>query len=158
MIPPFDIPITEVAASVSALLAPYLPYLIKIGEKAAGKSIEEVGKKVGEDAWAKIKTLWAKLQPKIAQSDEEMKKVSELAARVESADESEKPKQAEKVANMLEFEIERALKSDAGLAQSVAELIKKAQDDYNEGAVFNIHSQIAEKIFNVGHVDSITVN
>ncbi len=39
-------------------LAPFLPYLLKAGEKAA----EEAGKKLGEAAWERAKGLWGKLK------------------------------------------------------------------------------------------------
>ncbi len=51
--------VTTLAKDVAAFLAPFLPYLLKAGEKAA----EEAGKKLGGDAWDKAKSLWGKLRP-----------------------------------------------------------------------------------------------
>jgi hypothetical protein len=42
-------------------LLPFLPYLLKAGEKAA----EEAGKKLGAGAWEWAKTMWGKLRPKV---------------------------------------------------------------------------------------------
>ena len=44
-----------------SFLAPFLPFLIKVGEQAS----EEAGKQLGSDAWAKAKKIWEKLQPKV---------------------------------------------------------------------------------------------
>lgn len=49
------------AHSVTAFLSPLLPYLLKPGEKA----VEEIGKKIGGEAWDEAKALWAKLRPKV---------------------------------------------------------------------------------------------
>ncbi len=55
----------ELSQQVTTFLAPFLPYLLKAGEKAA----EEVGKKLGADAWEKAKSLWGRLRskPNVAQ-------------------------------------------------------------------------------------------
>jgi hypothetical protein len=53
--------IAALAQDLSTFLVPFLPYLLKAGEKAT----EEVGKKLGSDAWDKAKALWAKLYPKV---------------------------------------------------------------------------------------------
>jgi len=54
----------QLAARAAAFLAPFLPYLLKVGEKA----VEEVGKKFGGAAWEKAQALWGKLkgQPQVA--------------------------------------------------------------------------------------------
>jgi len=44
-----------------AFLAPSLPYLLMLKDKA----VEGVGTKIGEDAWKYAKRLWAKLGPKV---------------------------------------------------------------------------------------------
>jgi hypothetical protein len=43
--------ITTLAKDVTLFLTPFLPYLLKAGEKAA----EEAGKKLGGDAWERAK-------------------------------------------------------------------------------------------------------
>lgn len=47
--------------TVTAFLSPLLPYLLKPGEKA----VEEIGKKIGVEAWKETKALSAKLCPQI---------------------------------------------------------------------------------------------
>jgi hypothetical protein len=46
-------PILEVAAAVTACLAPYTPYLIEAGKKFAGEA--------GASAWKKAEQIWTKL-------------------------------------------------------------------------------------------------
>ncbi len=48
------------AQQIVSFLAPFLPYLLKAGEKAA----EEEGKKLGVETWEKAQTLWSKLRGK----------------------------------------------------------------------------------------------
>lgn len=53
--------VSALAAAAVAYLAPFLPYLLKAGEKAA----EEGGKKLGAEAWEKAKAVWARLGSKV---------------------------------------------------------------------------------------------
>jgi hypothetical protein len=53
--------IVALASSLTTVLSPLLPYLLKAGEKAA----EETGKAVAGQSWQWTKSLWAKLKPKV---------------------------------------------------------------------------------------------
>lgn len=57
-----------------ALLSPLLPFLIKAGEK----SVEEIGKKIGESAWNLAKRVWSRLAPKINTNPAAKEAVSDL--------------------------------------------------------------------------------
>ncbi|MBD2213838.1 hypothetical protein H6G27_28800, partial [Nostoc linckia FACHB-104] len=48
-------------ALIVKFLAPCLPFLLNVGNKA----IEGASQKVGEDGWNKAKAIWAKLLPKV---------------------------------------------------------------------------------------------
>lgn len=52
--------IAALASTLTGLLAPALPYLVKFGEQAG----TEASKKIGVDAWEQAKTLWNKLRPR----------------------------------------------------------------------------------------------
>lgn len=54
--------LAPLAAQVVAALAPALPFLLDKSAKEADAAIE----KMGEDAWEKAKTLWARLRDKVA--------------------------------------------------------------------------------------------
>jgi hypothetical protein len=47
--------------TLTALLAPHLPTLMKLGGKAA----ESAASKIGADTWETVKKIWAKLSPRI---------------------------------------------------------------------------------------------
>jgi hypothetical protein len=53
--------ITILSQAIISFLAPFLPYLVKVGEKAS----EEIGKKFGVASWDQAKALWRKLHPKL---------------------------------------------------------------------------------------------
>lgn len=53
--------ITILSQYVVSYLTPFLPYLLKAGEKAS----EEIGKKFGVASWEQAKILWRKLHPKL---------------------------------------------------------------------------------------------
>ena len=52
-----------------AFLAPFLPYLLKVGENAAEEAGKKLGQQAGGGAWEKAKALWAKLRPKAEAKD-----------------------------------------------------------------------------------------
>jgi len=53
--------VAKVANDVTGFLIPFLPYLLKVSEKA----VEEVGKQLGRDAWEHAKALWIRLRPRV---------------------------------------------------------------------------------------------
>ena len=57
-------------------LAPFLPYLLKAGEEAAG----EAGKKFGAEAWERAKALWAKLRPQVEAKPAAQEAAQDVAA------------------------------------------------------------------------------
>ena len=64
-----------------SFLAPFLPFLIKVGEQAS----EEAGKQLGSDAWAKAKKIWEKLQPKVDNKPIQ-EAITDVASQPEDAD------------------------------------------------------------------------
>ncbi len=97
--------IQALATNVTGFLAPFLPYLLKAGEKAA----EEVGKKLGADAWEKAKSLWGRLRSK--------PNVAQVAETVAVLPDNQSLRAA------LQEEVARALEQDKSLAQEVAQLM-----------------------------------
>jgi hypothetical protein len=55
------VPILEVAAAVTACLAPYTPYLIEAGKKFAGEAGKKFAGEAGGSAWKKAEQIWTKL-------------------------------------------------------------------------------------------------
>ncbi|MEH2372150.1 hypothetical protein [Nostoc sp.] len=59
-------------ALIVKFLAPCLPYLLNVGNKA----VEGASHKVGEDVWNKAKAIWGKLDPKV-EANADAKKAAE---------------------------------------------------------------------------------
>lgn len=96
--------------TVVTFLAPYLPYLTKAGEGAAG----EAGKKFGAAAWDKARALWGKLRPRVEDKP---------AAQAAVQDAAQNP-QDEDARAVLRLQVKKMLAEDAGLAQEIAEMVK----------------------------------
>jgi transketolase len=95
-------------ALLAGFLCPFLPFLVKFGEKAS----EEAGKKFGEDAWAKAKAIWGQLasNPAVQQSAEQ------VAAKPDST----------KRQDVFQEDLEAALQDDPKLAQEIARILQEA--------------------------------
>ena len=102
--------VTILATSLTAFLAPFLPYLLKAGEKAA----EEAGKKFGGDAWDRAKSLWNRLRPKVEAKPAAQEIVTDAAAASDDAD----------AQAALRSQIKKLLTEDAALAEEVARLMQ----------------------------------
>lgn len=102
-----DIP--ELVRDLTTFLAPFLPYLLKVGEKAA----EEAGKKLGGEAWDRAKALWGKLG-----RNERVQKAAEVAVAL-----PDNPA----IQQAVEAEMARALEEDRALRQEVARLWDEAK-------------------------------
>jgi len=96
----------EIARQIVQFLAPFLPYLLRAGEKAA----EEVGRKLGAAAWEKAQALWARLRRK--------KNVEQVAQTAAALPDNPALRDA------LRVEIARALAEDPALQEEVRRLMQ----------------------------------
>ncbi|MEI1372920.1 hypothetical protein PQG02_30600 [Nostoc sp. UHCC 0926] len=96
-------------------MTPFLPYLLKVGEKAT----EEAGKKFGEgfgaNAWEKAKALWSKLQPKMEAKPLAKGAAEELANSPNDADAKE----------TLQKQLKKFLDEDKNLYAEIARLMQE---------------------------------
>jgi len=99
----------ELAQKIAAFLLPFLPHLLKVGDKAA----EEVGKKIGGEGWERAKALWGKLRHK--------KNVEQVAQTVAALPDNQALREA------LREEIARALQEDGALREEIARLWGEAE-------------------------------
>ena len=104
-----DPKLLELAQKIAAFLMPLLPYLLKVGDKAA----EEVGKKIGGEGWERAKALWGKLRRK--------KNVEQVAQTVAALPDNQALREA------LREEIARALQEDSALREEIARLWGEAE-------------------------------
>ena len=102
--------ISQLVDEVTKLIAPFVPFLLKGGEKA----FEEVGKKVGESGVEKVKLLWNRLQQKTSSTpalEESLKDVANA------------PDDSDSRASM-RLQIKKLLTQVPSLADEIAELMK----------------------------------
>ena len=110
-----DIP--KLAEAVVAFLVPYLPRLLKAGEKAAGKAVEKIGEKAGEKAWQWAGLLMEKLRPKAEANPFAKRALDKAAATPENSD----------AQAALRQELKELLESDSPLAAELSALLDGAK-------------------------------
>src|SRR5215208_2057597 len=105
--------IVALASSVTTVLVPLLPYLLKAVEKAA----EEPGKAVAGQSWEWAKSLWTKLQPKVEANP---------AALVAAQDVAETPEDKDLQA-VLRVQLKKLLTEDQSLAEEVSRWLEQGK-------------------------------
>lgn len=100
-------------AALVAALAPFLPYLLRAGERAGQEVAEALGGAAGDLA----KSLWAKLRPGVE---------SRPAAREAVADAAAQPED-ERVRHALELQLEKVLRDDPALAEELGRMLQDAE-------------------------------
>jgi hypothetical protein len=101
--------VSALAMQLVTYLAPFLPYLVKAGDKA----VEEAGKLFGASAWERAKSLWAKLTPKIEAKPAAKEAVQDAA----NAPEDEDAKAAWRL------QVKKLLSEDPVLASDLAKVL-----------------------------------
>ena len=110
---------------LTKFLAPFLPFLMNVGNKVFDGAVA----KAGEDAWDKAKAVWAKLQPKV----ETKPAALEAAADVAKAPDDEDLQVA------LRVQLKKLLEQDELLAQEIARIMQEnTQDNSGDKVVQNV--------------------
>lgn len=97
--------IGALASSVTTALVPFLPYLLKAGDKAA----EETGKLVAGQSWEWGKSLWTKLKPKLEPKPAALEAAQDVAHMPDNAD----------AQGALRLQLYKLLTEDQSLAEEV---------------------------------------
>lgn len=105
-------------------LAPCLPFLITVDNKA----VEGASQKLGEDVWTKAKPIWAKLQPKV----ERKLTVLEAAADVAKAPDEEDLRLE------LCVQLKKLLEQDEFLAEEIARIMQEAPSNSGDKVVQHV--------------------
>jgi hypothetical protein len=100
-------------ALIVKFLAPCLPFLLNVGNKA----VEGASQKVGEDVWSKGKAIWAKLHPKVEAKE---------GAKEAAADVAQKPEDEDLQAS-LRVQLKKILDADTGLAEEIAKILQETK-------------------------------
>ena len=103
----------SLAHSLTTYLIPFLPYLVKAGEGAAG----ETGKKLTGEAWDVAKALWAKLWPKVEAKPAALEAAKDAAASSDDPD----------LQAALRVQLNKLLTEDQTLAAEVEQLLAKTK-------------------------------
>ena len=93
------------------VLAPCLPFLITVGNKAA----EGASQKVGEDIWNKAKAIWGKLQPKVKAKE---------AAQEAAGDVAKNPGDEDSQA-ALRIQLKKILSADPELVAEITKILEE---------------------------------
>jgi hypothetical protein len=110
-------------ATLIAFLSPFLPFLLKLGGKAAEKATETAAGKFGEASWTKAQAVWEKLGPKV----EGKESATEAAVDVANAPEDEDLRVALKV------QLKKMLDQDEALANAIAQILQSDGPDGTPG-------------------------
>jgi len=101
------------AKSLTILLSPFLPYLLKTGEKTA----EAIGSKIGDDSCERAKALWSKLHPKVAAKPAFQEAAQDVAQAPEDEDAQASLRQ----------QLKKLLGEDKALAMEITRLMQERQ-------------------------------
>ena len=115
--------------TLTALLAPHLPYLLKLGDKAT----EEVAKKAGGEAWNTAKTLWAKLRPKVEEKPAALEAVKDVAAQPDD----------EEARIVLRRQLGKLLDQEPELAREITQIMSGVQVGGNMSVAANGPGSVA---------------
>lgn len=113
---------------LTKFLSPFLPYLLKLGDKAA----EEAAKKLGGDAWEKVKAVWAKLRPKVE---------AKPSASEALIDVAEAPDDEDAIA-ALRQQLKKLLKEDPALESEIGRLLTSAEQTEDGRSIIQNISQV----------------
>ena len=108
-------------AVIVKFLAPCLPFLLTMGNKAA----EGASQKVGEDVWNSAKAIWAKLQPKVEANNDAKKAAAEAAKNLEDED----------FQGAFRAELKKILTADTALAEEIAKILEEQKSDGGSSVV-----------------------
>lgn len=106
-------------------LAPCLPFLLKVGNKA----VEGASEKVGQDVWDKAKAIWAKLHPKVEVKEAAKKAVIDVAQKPEDED----------LQASLRVELKKILDADTPLAEEIAKILQETATR-SDGSSSNVNA------------------
>ena len=121
-------------------LAPCLPFLLKVGNKA----VEGASEKVGEDVWNKAKAIWAKLRPKVEAKEAAKEAVIDVAQKPEDKD----------LQASLRVQLKKILDADTALAEEIAQILQASTDKPGDNIQMHGTSHDQSTFKQVGKIDA----
>jgi hypothetical protein len=110
-------------ATLTAFLCPFLPSLLKLGNKAVEKATESASGKFGEAAFAKAQAVWTKLSPKVEAKE---------AAKEAAIDVANSPEDKDSQA-ALRVQLKKLLEQDEDLFQAISQILEADAPDGTSG-------------------------
>lgn len=110
-------------ATLITFLSPFLPTLLKLGDKALEKATESASGKFGEAAFKKAEAVWAKLSPK----------VDEKAAAKEAAIDVANSPEDEDYQAALRVQLKKLLEQDEELKKAIEQILQEDAPDGTPG-------------------------
>jgi hypothetical protein len=126
------------------LLAPCLPFLLNVGNKA----VEGASQKVGEDVWNKAKAIWAKLQPKVEAKE---------AAKEAATDVAESPENEDSQAS-LRVQLKKILEADPTLAAEIAQILQVGSNQPSDNIQISANAYDQSTVKQVGKIEANEVS
>ncbi|HYV13370.1 MAG TPA: hypothetical protein VE980_20870 [Pyrinomonadaceae bacterium] len=105
--------IGAMASSLTTVLVPLLPYLLKAGEKAA----EETGNAVAGQSWEWVKSVWTRLKPKVEAKPAALEAAQDVALSPEDQD----------AQAALRIQLRKLLTEDQSLADEVSRWLEQGK-------------------------------
>jgi len=105
--------IGAMASSLTTVLVPLLPYLLKAGEKAA----EETGKAVAGQSWEWVKSVWTRLKPKVEAKPAALEAAQDVALSPDDQD----------AQAALRMQLRKLLTEDQSLAEEVSRWLEQGK-------------------------------
>ena len=130
--------IGALASSLTTVLVPLLPYLLKAGEKAA----EETGKTVAGQSWEWAKSLWTKLKPQVEAKPAALEAAQDVALAPEDED----------LQAALRVQLKKLLTEDQSLAEEVSRWLEQGK-----AAGINVSAAAERSVAIGGDVKSSTI-
>ncbi|MDZ8091801.1 MAG: hypothetical protein RMZ42_07640 [Nostoc sp. DedQUE05] len=125
-------------------LAPCLPFLLNVGNKA----VEGASQKVGEDVWNKAKAIWAKLHPKVEAKE---------AANEAATDVAQKPEDEDLQAS-LRVQLKKILEADTALAEEIAKILQASTNQPGDNIQVSANAYDQSTVKQVGNIDANQVS
>jgi hypothetical protein len=131
-------------ALIVKFLAPCLPFLLNVGNKA----VEGASQKLGEDVWNKAKAIWAKLHSKVEAKEAAKEAAVDVAANPEDED----------LQVSLRVQLKKILEADKGLAEEIAKILQASTDKPGDNIAMSANAYDQSTVKQVGKIDANQVS
>jgi hypothetical protein len=109
--------------ALTAFISPFMPFLLKLGGKAAEKATESAAGKFGEASWGKAQAIWTKLSPKVEAKEAALEAATDVANAPEDKD----------LQVALRVQLKKLLEQDEALERAIAQILQEDGPDGTPG-------------------------